>query len=189
MLGGAAAAQDLGMSFEEAAYMTCREVQAMPRETRISFALALVQRAAAQMGVAYEQSTPLDSKVGPLIRAGCTVYPDAFMLPVAAMSVRRAAGVEPRSAPATTAIPFETAAFLTCEQYGQMTEAQQNALEYDLAVHAGQHFGMRFEDTPSGRAKLDAGITPLVQGTCILAPDFHIYGVVARAVEAAKGGS
>ena len=178
-------AQDLGMSFEDAAYVTCRDTQAMPREKRVAFAVALVKRASNFYGVPYVEGTPLDSQLGPLIRAGCTVYPNAYLNSVTATAFLRATNASPPKVANASSMPFETTSFLTCRQFGQMTDEQQDALEFDFAVRAGQRYGMKFEDTASGRAKVDEGITPLVQGTCFLAPDFLIYPVVAKAVQAA----
>lgn len=178
-------AQDLEMSFEDAAYTTCRDAQAMPREKRVAFAVALVKRASAFYGVPYAEGSTLDSRLGSLIRAGCTVYPSAYLHNVTATAFRRATNASPPQISNVSQMPFETRSFLTCLQYGQMTDQQQDSLEFDFAVRAGQRYGMKFEDTASGRAKLDEGVTPLVQNTCFLAPDFHIYGVVARAVQAA----
>lgn len=185
LVSGSVFAQDLGMSFEDAAYVSCLDTQAMPRENRVRFAVALVKRASNFYGLPYVEGGSLDSQLGTLIRAGCTVFPTAYLHNVTATAFRHATNASPPQVPAVSPIPFETASFLTCRQFGQMTDEQQDALEFDFAVRAGQRYGMKFEDTPSGRAKLDEGITPLVQGTCFLTPDFHIYGVVARAVQAA----
>ena len=185
LVSGSVFAQDLGMSYEDAAYVTCRDAQAMPRQNRVAFAVALVKRASDFYGVPYVQGGSLDSQLGTLIRAGCTVYPSAYLHNVTATAFRHATSASAPQVPTASPIPFETASFLTCRQFGQMTDEQQDALEFDFAVRAGQRYGMRFEDTASGRAKLDEGISPVVQGTCVLVPDFHIYGVVARAVQAA----
>jgi hypothetical protein len=178
-------AQDLGTSFEDAAFVTCLDAQAMPREKRVALAVALVERASNFYGVPYVEGGALDSQLGTLIRAACTVYPSAYLHNVTATAFRAATKASAPRVPTATPIPFETGSFLTCRQFGQLTDEQQDALEFDFAVRAGQRYGMTFEDTASGRAKLDEGVTPLVQGTCFLTPDFHIYGVVARAVQAA----
>lgn len=178
-------AQDLGMSFEDAAYVSCRDTQAMPPESRSAFAVALVKRASAYYGVPYVEGGGLDDQLGTLIRSGCTVYPNAYLFNVTARAFRRLTGASQPAIPATTPIPFETSAFLTCNQYAQMTDEQQDALEYDFAVRAGQRYRIKFADTADGRVKLDDGITPLVYGACFLAPDFHVYAVVSRAVQAA----
>jgi hypothetical protein len=182
--GAPASAQSLGMSFDQAAYVTCQDAQAMPREARIAFALALVQRASAQFGVSYVEGSPLDEEIATLLRAGCTVYPGAYMHAIAATAVRRAANVVLPSGPVGMPPSFDAATFLTCQQYAEMASAERDALAFDLAVHAGRHYGRRFDDTPSSRAKLSEGLTPLVYGACQLAPDFHIYAVIARAVRA-----
>jgi len=178
-------AQDLGMSFDKAAYVTCREADAMPRDVRIAFGLALVQRAADHYGVAYTEGSPMDSTLAAMLRSGCTVFPDAYFQTLAALSVRRAAPAVTQSLVPQPPLPFEKSVFLTCEQYRQMTDAQQDAVEFDLAVHAGRHYGLRFQDTPAERSKLDDGITPLVFGTCALLPDLYVYKIVGRAVQAA----
>jgi hypothetical protein len=157
----------------------------MGREQRIQFVLALVQRASAHYGVEYGADSRLDAEVGMLLRAGCTAFPDAYVQTIAALAVRRAGQVAPQSVVGDLAMPFEQAVFLTCEQYGQMTDAQQDAVEFNLAVHAGRHYGMRFDNTPAERTKLDDGITPLIQGSCALLPDLYVHPIVGRAVQAA----
>lgn len=178
-------ADDLGMSFDDAAYVTCRDTQAMPENKRIPFAVALVKRASAFYGVPYQEGGDLDGQLGPLIRSGCTLFPDAYLHNITAAAFRRATNATPPEISPTPPIPFDRAAFLTCEQYGRMTDAQQDAVEYDFAVRAGNRYGMKFDDTEDGRARLDDGVTPLVYGACNLAPSFHVYFVVARAVQAA----
>ena len=185
LLTTSAKANDLGMSFEKAAFLSCRDVQAMPSEQRTRFALALVERTTAHFNVAYTQGTPLDDEIATLIRSGCTVFPGAYLHNIVTMAVRRAANVPPQAPPTDETIPFESAAFLTCQQYALMTAAQQDALEFQLAVAAGNHYGYRFDDSASGRAKVDQGVSPLVHGTCRLLPDTSIYAVVGRAVAAA----
>ncbi len=185
--GAPARAQELGMSLDQAVFVTCREAQAMPSESRVAFTLALVERAAAAYGVSYVQGSALDNDIATMLRAGCTVYPNAYLLTTASMAVRRAANLPPLGTAVATPVPFETAAFLTCHQYALMSKVQQDDLQFALAVTAGNHYGYRFENTPSERAKLSEGLTPLVQGTCRLVPDFSIYGIVARAVAAAAG--
>lgn len=185
LMGVPVFAQDLGMSFDKAAYVTCREADAMPRETRVAFALALVERAAAHYGVAYTEGKPIDLDLAAMLRAGCTAFPDAYVQTVTALAVRRAGSAVTQSVVPLPPLPFEQAVFVTCEQYRQMTDAQQDKVEFDLAVHAGRHYGMRFADTQAEIATLDDGITPIVQGACALLPDLYVYPVVGRAVQAA----
>ncbi|MCU0839035.1 MAG: hypothetical protein MUE49_09980 [Rhodospirillales bacterium] len=178
-------AQDPGMSFDDAAYVTCREADAMAREKRVALAVALVQRAAAHYGVTIGDGSAAETQVAGMLRAGCTLFPDAYVQTLAALAVRRQTSPVTQSVLPTPPLPFDKAVFLTCEQYAQMTDVQQDTVEFDLAVHAGRRYGMRFADTAAERAKLDDGITPLVYGACNLLPDLYVYKVVARAVQSA----
>ncbi len=185
LMAAPAFAQDPGMSFDDAVYVTCREADAMPREQRVALAVALVRRAATHYGVALAEGSPAEAQLGTLLRSGCTTFPEAFVQTVAALAVRRQASPVTQSVLPVPPLPFDKAVFLTCEQYAQMTDAQQDTVEFDLAVHAGRHYGMRFADTAAERAKLDDGITPLIHGACNLLPELYVYKVVARAVQAA----
>lgn len=157
----------------------------MARDARVAFALASVRHAAAHYGVAYAEGTTLDGQIAGLLRAGCTVYPDAYVHSMASLAVRRAASAVARPVMAGGTVPFAEAVYISCQQYSELGDAQQDAIEFSLATQAGKHYGIRFEDTPAERAKLDEGLTPLVYGVCTLLPELYVYPVVARAVQVA----
>jgi hypothetical protein len=169
---------------EGAFYVTCREAQAMAPDARIRFVLGLVERAAQHYGVIVAEGTPLADEVATMLRAGCTTFPDAFVQTVTSVAVRRATQVTPPTVVPDLSLPFAQAVFISCGQYAALSDAQQDAVEFTLAQHAGQRYGLKFETTPAARAKFDDGITPLVHGTCRLLPELPVHTIVARAVHA-----
>ena len=76
-----AAAQTAPTNFDQAAYVTCREANAMAVEPRKQLALFLAEHAARYRGVAI----PDDDRGGQLamlVRGGCTLAPDAYLFTV-----------------------------------------------------------------------------------------------------------
>ena len=77
----AAYAQDPTAYFERAVYVTCREAQAMPAETRRALAVYLAEHSARFRGV----TIPNDDRgtqIAYLVRGGCTLAPDAYLFSV-----------------------------------------------------------------------------------------------------------
>lgn len=69
------------LNFEQAAYITCREAQAMNVEARKSVAIYLAEHSARYRGVAI----PDDQRGGELamlVKGGCTLAPDAYLFTV-----------------------------------------------------------------------------------------------------------
>jgi hypothetical protein len=69
------------LNFEQAAYVTCREAQAMNVEARKSLAIYLAEHSARYRGVAI----PDDRRGGELamlVKGGCTLAPDAYLFSV-----------------------------------------------------------------------------------------------------------
>jgi hypothetical protein len=76
-----AQAQNAPLNFDQAAYITCREAQAMNQEARKSLAIYLAEHSARYRGVAL----PDDQRGGELamlVRGGCTLAPDAYLFTV-----------------------------------------------------------------------------------------------------------
>jgi hypothetical protein len=76
-----AQAQNAPLNFDQAAYITCREAQAMNVEARKSLAIFLAEHSARYRGVAL----PDDQRGGQLamlVRGGCTLAPDAYLFTV-----------------------------------------------------------------------------------------------------------
>jgi len=68
-------------SFDQAAYITCREAHIMPPEPRKQVAILLAEHAARHHGVVI----PDDQRGGQLallVRGGCTLAPDAYLFTV-----------------------------------------------------------------------------------------------------------
>jgi hypothetical protein len=74
-------AQMAPLNFEQSAYITCREANAMNVEARKSLAIFLAEHSARYRGV----SIPDDQRGGQLallVRGGCTLAPDAYLFTV-----------------------------------------------------------------------------------------------------------
>jgi len=68
-------------NFDQAAYVTCREAQAMKPEARQQLAIFLADHAARYRGV----TVPNDERgaqLAHLVRGGCTLAPDAYLFTV-----------------------------------------------------------------------------------------------------------
>jgi hypothetical protein len=81
LAASAAHAQNAPLNFDQAAYITCREAQAMNQEARKSLAIYLAEHSARYRGVAL----PDDQRGGELamlVRGGCTLAPDAYLFTV-----------------------------------------------------------------------------------------------------------
>jgi hypothetical protein len=80
-LASAAAAQNAPVSFDQAAYVTCREAHAMNAEARRSLAIYLAEHSARYRGVALPDGGH-GAHLGHLVRAGCTIAPEAYLFTV-----------------------------------------------------------------------------------------------------------
>lgn len=77
----AAAAEAQPLNFDQAAYITCREAQAMKPDARKQVAAFLAEHSARHRGI----SLPTDERGGQLamlVRGGCTLAPDAYLFTV-----------------------------------------------------------------------------------------------------------
>lgn len=74
-------AQTPALSFDRAAYVTCKEAQAMAPETRRALATFLAEHAARRRGVTIPEDQR-GGQIGYLVRGGCTLHPDAYLLVV-----------------------------------------------------------------------------------------------------------
>ena len=75
------AAHAQALNFDQAAYVSCREAQAMQPEARKQLAMFLAEHSARYRGV----SLPQDERGGQLamlVRGGCTLAPDAYLFTV-----------------------------------------------------------------------------------------------------------
>lgn len=69
------------MTFDQAAYVTCREAQAMPPDQRRALAVFLAEHVARQRGVTIPDGDA-GAQIGYLVRGGCTLAPDAYLFTV-----------------------------------------------------------------------------------------------------------
>jgi hypothetical protein len=77
----AVGAQAQSMTFDQAAYVTCKEAQALAPDARKALALYLADHAARHRGV----TMPTDARgtqIAYLVRGGCTLAPDAYLFTV-----------------------------------------------------------------------------------------------------------
>lgn len=74
-------AQGGRLTFDQAAYVTCREAHAMEPNARRQLAIFLAEHAARYRGI----TLPTDERggqLGMLVRGGCTLAPDAYLFTV-----------------------------------------------------------------------------------------------------------
>ena len=77
----AAQAQTPPLTFDQAAYVTCREAQNMRPEARKALAVFLAEHAARRRGVAIPDNE-LGAQLAHLVRGGCTLAPEAYLFTV-----------------------------------------------------------------------------------------------------------
>ena len=84
LIGGAlcaaaslAAQAQTSMSFEQTAYITCREAQALQPDARRALAIFLADHVSRKRGVVIPEG-----EMGSLVRGGCTLAPDAYLFAV-----------------------------------------------------------------------------------------------------------
>jgi hypothetical protein len=97
-LGAAAlssAQAQTSMSFEQTAYVTCREAQAMSPDSRRALAIFLAEHASRRRGVVIPEGE-LGSQIAYLVRGGCTLAPDAYLFTVIDRAVQAEAGKLPK---------------------------------------------------------------------------------------------
>ena len=76
-----AQAQTPPLTFDQAAYVTCREAQNMQPAARKALAVFLAEHAARRRGVAIPDNE-LGAQLAHLVRGGCTLAPDAYLFTV-----------------------------------------------------------------------------------------------------------
>ena len=76
-----ALAQTVSLTFDRAAYVTCREAQAMAPEQRRALAVFLADHVARQRGVAIPDGEQ-GAQLAQLVRGGCTLSPEAYLFAV-----------------------------------------------------------------------------------------------------------
>ena len=76
-----AQAQVPPLTFDQAAYVTCREAHAMQPQARQALAVYLADHAARYRGVAIPENEQ-GAQLAHLVRGGCTLAPDAYLFTV-----------------------------------------------------------------------------------------------------------
>jgi hypothetical protein len=87
-------AQTASLSFERAAYVTCREAHILPPDQRIALTIFLAEHVARHRGVTIPDGE-MGVQLASLVRGGCTLSPDAYLFTV----IDRAIAVESRRLP------------------------------------------------------------------------------------------
>jgi hypothetical protein len=102
LLGGAlcaaaslAAQAQTSMSFDQMAYVTCREAQALQPDARRALATFLAEHVSRKRGVVIPEGE-LGGQIGYLVRGGCTLAPDAYLVSVIDRAVQAEAGKLPK---------------------------------------------------------------------------------------------
>ena len=81
ILPSMAQAQSAPLTFDQAAYITCREAQAMAPDARRAVAIFLAEHAARRRGARIPDGEA-GVQLALLVRGGCSLYPDAYLLTV-----------------------------------------------------------------------------------------------------------
>ena len=81
VLPSVAEAQSGPLTFDRAAYLTCRDVQAMAPDARRAVATFLAEHAARRHGTRIPDGEA-GAQLALLVRGGCSLYPDAYLLTV-----------------------------------------------------------------------------------------------------------
>lgn len=81
LLPSLAQAQSANLTFDQAAYVTCREAHAMAPDARRAVATLLAEHAARRHGARIPDGEA-GAQLALLVRGGCTLYPDAYLLTV-----------------------------------------------------------------------------------------------------------
>lgn len=74
-------AQTGPLTFDRAAYVTCREAHALPPDQRIALSVFLANHAAQRRGVMIPDGDQ-GAQLASLVRGGCTLSPDAYLFVV-----------------------------------------------------------------------------------------------------------
>lgn len=81
VMSASAQAQVPALNFDQGAYVTCREAQAMQPESRRMLAVYLADHAARRRGVTIPENEQ-GAQLAHLVRGGCTLAPDAYLFTV-----------------------------------------------------------------------------------------------------------
>jgi hypothetical protein len=81
VLPSLAQAQSTALTFDRVAYLTCREAHAMAPEARRAAATFLAEHAARRHGARIPDGEA-GAQLALLVRGGCSLYPDAYLLTV-----------------------------------------------------------------------------------------------------------
>ena len=84
----AASAAEPAVPFEQAVYKTCQEVHAMPPQPRVELVRQLAVHAGQHYGVAFRDNDKVDTELAAMIRAGCTMFPNASVFFIVSAAVR-----------------------------------------------------------------------------------------------------
>jgi hypothetical protein len=77
----ASTAEAQSLNFDQAAYITCREAQAMTPAARTALAVSLAEHSARTRGVVIPEGDH-GAHLALLVRGGCTLTPDAYLFSV-----------------------------------------------------------------------------------------------------------
>lgn len=85
---GAAVADKPPVPFEDAVYLTCREAEDMEAQKRVALVRFLAEHAGNRHGVRFRDEDRLDRELAAMIRAGCTMFPNATVFFIVSAAVK-----------------------------------------------------------------------------------------------------
>src|SRR5512144_3000083 len=88
------------MSFEEAAYATGLDAQQMSEQQRRHVGMFLAENAARHYGISLHDNDQTGIELGNLARAGCTMFPNAYLFTILSSAVRAVAEKQGATVPA-----------------------------------------------------------------------------------------
>lgn len=194
LVAATASAQPATTSPTDAAFVTCRQGQAMTPDQRKTLALDLMNRAAKYYNIAVYDGQKIGEDLGFMVRAGCTIYPEHFLLPVIARAVR-AAGNDPAMGTyvspgrSTTAEPTSPAGlgdsvFVLCQDAMALPPERMQAMVQTFGTAAAKHFNVTQSTDPAAAQDLQN----MAVAGCKMFPDHLAYAIVARSVAATAEG-
>lgn len=85
---GPAQAVEPPVAFEDAVYLTCREVDEMDKGKRVAIVRYLAEHAGNRHGIRFRDEDKLDRELAGMIRAGCTMFPNATVFFIVSSAVK-----------------------------------------------------------------------------------------------------
>lgn len=168
-------------NLREEAFLTCLDVNALPREQREVLTLQVADAAAKYYQAQIADSAKVGENIGWLVRSACTIAPEAYYSTVVARAVRVAGGgTEP---PLRQPLDMNQAMFLTCSGTRALAPEELKQVGRYIGTEAAAHYGLK-----PGPEWTPEYVAALVYNGCQMAPDAYYLGMIGRAIRAVSGG-